>query len=136
MQAGHGGFPNAREHTALRDMMRRHKGGILAARRANVLLLPGKGKNIGPVAEFLLVDPDTVRAWLQAFRKRRPAPVGLATYPERGGRSGRKQESDLRERFRERPPRDTTWVRDLSISHTCILVLPSLFSVQPGLSPR
>ena len=56
------GFPNARERTELRDMMRRRKGGIFAARRANVLLLPGRGKSVGSIAEFLLPDPDTVRA--------------------------------------------------------------------------
>ena len=84
IQAGYGGFPNAREQAALRDMMRRRKVGILAARRANVPMLPGRGKSVG----------------------------SIAAYPERGGRLGRKRESDLRERFREHPPRDTTGVRD------------------------
>ena len=112
MQAGYGGFPNARERSELRDMMRKRKGGILAVRRANALPLPGKGKGVGSIAEFLLPGPDTVRAWLREFRKRRLAPVGLAAYPERGGKPGRKQESDLRQRFREYPPSDTTEVRD------------------------
>ena len=103
-------------------MMRRRKVGILAARRANALPLPSRGKSVGSIAEFLLPDPDTVRAWLREFRKMRLAPVGLAAYPERGGRLGRKRESDLRERFREHPPRDTTGVRDtilrLAVSNT------------------
>ena len=112
MQAGYGGFPNARERSELRDMMRKRKGGILAVRRANALPLPGQGKSVGSIAEFLLPGPDTFRAWLREFRRRRLASVGLAAYPERGGKLDRKQESDLRQRFREHPPRDTTGVRD------------------------
>ena len=112
MQAGYGGFLTTRERTELRDMMRKRKGEILAVRRANALLLLDKGKSVGSIAEFLLPGPDTVRAWLREFRKRRLASMGLAAYPERGGKLDRKQESDLRQRFREHPPRDTTGVRD------------------------
>ena len=111
MRAGYGGFPNARERSGLRDMVRKRKVGVLAARRANALPLPGKGKSAGSIAEFLLPGPDTVRAWLRECRKRRLAPVGLAAYPECGGKPGRKREGDLRQRFREHPPRDTTGVR-------------------------
>ena len=112
MQAGYGGFLTTRERTELRDMMRKRKGEILAARRANALPLLDKGKSVGSIAEFLLLDPDTVRAWLREFRKMRLASVGLAAYPEREGKLDRKQESDLRQRFREHPPRDTNEVRD------------------------
>ena len=100
MQAGYEGFLTTSERSELRNMIRRRKGEILAARRANALLLPSKGKSVGSIAEFLLLDPDTVRTWLREFRKRRLASVDPATYPEREGKPGRKQESDLRQRFR------------------------------------
>ena len=112
MQAEHGGFPNGKERTALRNMMRKRKGGILAEQRANALLLPNDGNSLAETARVFHLDPNTDRAWLRAFREKRLAPVGLAAYPEREGKPGRKRESDLRQRFREHPPRDTTGVRD------------------------
>ena len=89
MQAGYGSLLTGKERAALRDRMLRRKVGILATRRANVLLLPDRGKSVG----------------------------AIAAYPECGGKLGRKQESDLRERFRENPPRDTIGVWNISLAY-------------------
>ena len=51
-------------------MMRGCKGEIPAAHRVSALLLPGDGKSVGPVAEFLFPAPDTIHAWLPGVRGR------------------------------------------------------------------
>ena len=60
-------FLSSQERLALERCVRRHVEEHGISRRANAILLLGKGKSCAEIAEFLHLDDDTVRGWHKAY---------------------------------------------------------------------
>jgi len=63
-----GGFPSAKERTALQAVMRHPSEIHGVARRANAILLLDDGLSCADVAKVLYLDDDTVRTWFKRYQ--------------------------------------------------------------------
>jgi DNA-binding NarL/FixJ family response regulator len=79
-------FLTSTERAELMSCVRSHRADHGIARRANAILLLDEGKSCEVIAEFLYLDDDTVRSWIQcAVGTRRTAKgVGTTCPPMRG----------------------------------------------------
>ena len=72
-----GGFPSAKDRTALQAVMRRQSESHGVARRENAILLLDDGWSCARVAAALHLDDDTMRTW---FKRCQIRPSGLAAW--------------------------------------------------------
>ena len=103
----HGGFLTPEQRRDLTILARKAKVEHRVARRANALVLLDRGKSCEEVAEFLLLDDDTVRTWHSEFE--RTGVKGISDF-KGGGSSGlltEAQMADLKAWVTETLPRST-----------------------------
>ena len=102
-----GGFPSAKERTALQAVMRHPSETHGVARRANAILLLDDGWNCAKVAEALYLDDDRVRTW---FKRYQAGGLDEMTVFDGKGRSGdlsRERMAEPSARLGERLMRDS-----------------------------
>src|ERR1700675_1609885 len=77
------GFLDSESRCDLIELARDGSAAHRLARRANALVLLDKGMSCQSVAEVLVLDNDTVRAWYQLYRE--DGIEGLASFGHEGG---------------------------------------------------